>query len=51
MRIHTLCLIALSPALLSGQNLPTASAESAPLTVLGKVNFHRESVYRPVLAV
>ena len=45
MRIHLLCLIAASPLL--AQNLPTAAADSAPLTVLGKLNFHRESVYSP----
>jgi len=45
MRIQLLCLIVASPLL--AQNLPTASPESAPLTVLGKLNFHRESVYSP----
>src|SRR5437016_1958343 len=45
MRIYLLCLTAACPIL--AQNLPTAAADAAPLTVLGKLAFHRESVYSP----
>src|SRR5690349_24219667 len=47
MRIPLLLLAACCPVLLLAQNLPTAATDSEPLTVLGKLNFHRESVYSP----
>src|SRR5262249_24989602 len=45
--VSYLALAALYPALLLAQNAPSASSDSAPLTVSGKLYYHYEKVYSP----
>ena len=47
MNIFRIVLCALCPALMLAQNVPTASANSEPLTVSGKLYFHFEKAYSP----
>jgi hypothetical protein len=47
MKLSYVCLTAAFPALMLAQNVPTAAADSAPLTVSGKLYYHYQKVYSP----